>query len=85
MSEENCPLCKCREKWNGILSHDSDCSNIDFESARWYAWRYKDKERKSNESVAHWLSVAQQWEGKCSILRHENNVLRRKLKAKERS
>lgn len=79
LPRENCPLCKTRPKWNGVLSHSPDCPAIDLDSAKWYAARAEADRRNANERVATFVQAAQRWEGKFRVVCHENNQLRRKL------
>ena len=75
----NCPECHTRPKWNGTLSHSPECTRIDFESAQWYALKYRETQLKANIRVNQFAEHAQRWEGKFRVVCHENNALRRKL------
>ena len=77
----NCLHCGTRHKWNGFASHSPDCPLIDFETAKWYAQNYKDSIERCRMYEARAFDAAKRWEGKFRIVCHENNQLRKRLRA----
>lgn len=73
----NCPECNTRPKWNGVLSHSPTCSRIDLETAKFYAAFYSEKYRKRE---ALFTEAYTREQGRCAVLRRENNTLRAKLR-----
>lgn len=84
MDNEKCPECSAYQG-----HHHPKCSLIDGEHAKTLLHQYYDNwleaRNKRDGALKHWRDLVTFWQGKCAILRQENNALRRKVSRQIRS
>lgn len=61
--------------------HGKSCSRIDLESAKYYCRKLAENESQWRKNCIVARQYATLWEGKFRVVKHENNQLRKKLKA----
>ena len=75
----NCPACTSTVPG---YHHTLECPHLTLEHAIWWAGKHKHIYSLVCQRWRDQTAVAQRWEGKFRVVKHENNQLRRKLGAR---
>lgn len=76
---ELCKECKRPLKWG----HTLDCKNITYEELQKQLKVYREQLAFRDRDMRWWRDQARIWEGKFRTVTHENNQLRKKLRAND--